>query len=550
VSLKRPDLSVGGWLALGVAAAAGVLVLVGGSSWAGLERISREVALQNDRIHPRTDASASLHRSILRLAIAARSQAMAPSPARERAAFDADQATGQALAVLDRLPKEPDGAELYERIPALVAEYRERARALARVHGDEIAAVEARCRAVREELVPILEAYAALQDRKLHASDRAMGRLRDDALRLLLVGGGVALLVVAATSWLVARAIRRPVRELVGLSRRVAQGDYAGAASLPSTAGAAPRNELAELTEVFGEMARELEERELRIAAQNEELQAQNEELQSQREELQAQNEELRSQADELRRTEDALREADRRKDEFLAVLSHELRNPLAPIVNSLAILTQAPPGSDPARRAREIVQRQVKQLVRLVDDLLDVTRIARGKIELRLGDADLAGIVRHVVDDHRSLLEDAGVRLELALPEAPLPASADPERIAQVVANLVQNAGKFTRRGGSVRVSCATEGPSAVLRVTDDGEGISPELLGRLFVPFVQADGSLARTRGGLGLGLALVKGIVELHGGSVRAASDGPGRGAEFTVELPLAAALQAAAAPTTRG
>jgi signal transduction histidine kinase len=548
--MRRPDLSVGGWLALGVGAAAGVLVLVGGAAWVGLDAIAREVALQNERIHPRTDAAADLHRSILRLAIAARTQAMAPSPVRAQAALDADRAVDRALASLDGLPKEPDGAAIYDRVPVLVTEYRQRARALAAAHGAEVPAVEARGRVVREELSPLLEAYLALQDRKLHESDLAMGRLRDDALRLLLFGSAAALLVVAAASWLVAREIRRPVRALVTLSRTVGQGDYAAAAALPASAGGAPANELAELTEAFGAMARALEQREGRIASQHEELQAQHEEIQSQHEEMHAQNEELQVQADELRRSEQALRDADRRKDEFLAVLSHELRNPLAPISNGLTILATAPLDGEAARRAREIVGRQVRQLVRLVDDLLDVTRIARGKIELRRAETDLADIARHVADDHRALLEAAGVRLEVAVTDEPLRAHADPDRISQAVANLVQNAGKFTRAGGTVRVSCAAEGKVAVLRVADDGEGIPPDLLGRLFSPFVQADGSLARTRGGLGLGLALVKGIVELHGGSVRATSGGPGRGAEFTVALPLADSREVASATTAGG
>ncbi len=204
--------------------------------------------------------------------------------------------------------------------------------------------------------------------------------------------------------------------------------------------------------------------------------------------------------------------------------------------MNGLTLLRHAGPGSPQAARAIEIVTRQVRQLVRLVDDLLDVTRISRGKVELRRVDADLAAIVRHVAEDHRALLEKVGVHLELSVPPGPIRAHADAERLSQVVANLVQNAAKFTPRGGTVLLECSAAGSRATLRVKDDGEGIAPDLLGRLFAPFVQADASLARPRGGLGLGLALVKGLVELHGGSVSASSDGPGRGADFTIVLPL--------------
>ena len=232
------------------------------------------------------------------------------------------------------------------------------------------------------------------------------------------------------------------------------------------------------------------------------------------------------------------LAEADRRKDEFLGVLSHELRNPLAPIRNALHLLAAA--GGDAARaaRARAILERQACHLSRLVDDLLDVTRITRGRIELHRAPLDLGRLARETVDDHRAGCEAAGLRLVLELPEAPITVDGDATRLAQVLGNLLANAAKFTPAGGTVTVAVTVDaGGAAWLRVRDTGEGVDAEILPRLFEPFSQADRSLARTRGGLGLGLAVVKGLVELHGGKVAVSSAGRGAGTEVSVRLPLA-------------
>ncbi|MHB8873506.1 MAG: hybrid sensor histidine kinase/response regulator, partial [Myxococcaceae bacterium] len=237
----------------------------------------------------------------------------------------------------------------------------------------------------------------------------------------------------------------------------------------------------------------------------------------------------------ERKQAEEALHEADRRKNEFLGVLSHELRNPLTPIRNSLYILDRVAPGGEQARRAHSVIDRQVRHLTRLVDDLLDVTRISSGKVRLQRKRLDLADALRRIVDDHRTLLEDRDVTV--ALPDSAVWIDGDAARLAQVVGNLLSNAAKFTPVDGKVSVSLTRVGDRAVLEVADTGLGIDPETLGKLFEPFAQADRSLDRSRGGLGLGLALVKGMVELHGGEVSAHSDGPGRGARFTVKLPLA-------------
>jgi PAS domain S-box-containing protein len=237
-------------------------------------------------------------------------------------------------------------------------------------------------------------------------------------------------------------------------------------------------------------------------------------------------------------RAAEALRESDRRKTEFLATLSHELRNPLAPIQNALWLLDRAEPRGEQAARARQIIQRQVGHLGRLVDDLLDVTRITRGKIHLQRERLDLVDLVARTLEDHKALFAARAVELAADLGELPVWLDADPTRISQVVGNLLQNAAKFTARGGRVEVGVTREPSGTVLvRVRDDGVGIEPALLDRIFEPFTQADDSLHRSGGGLGLGLSLVRGFVELHGGSAVARSEGVGHGAEFLVQLPLA-------------
>ncbi|HEY6098951.1 MAG TPA: ATP-binding protein [Anaeromyxobacter sp.] len=256
----------------------------------------------------------------------------------------------------------------------------------------------------------------------------------------------------------------------------------------------------------------------------------------------------LRRSEERYRIAAESLREADRRKNEFLAVLSHELRNPLAPIHNSLYILDRTAPGGEQERRVKAILHRHVGQLTRLVDDLLDLTRISRNKVQLRPERLEVNELVHRAIEDHRSLFEANGVLLDAQLAPEPIFVLADGPRIGQVIGNLLQNAAKFTARGGRTQVSVERDdaGGRAVLRVADTGVGIAPELIGRLFEPFTQADATLDRRKGGLGLGLALVRSLVELHGGDVSVRSDGVGRGAEFVVRLPLATAGSEAAHP----
>jgi PAS domain S-box-containing protein len=247
----------------------------------------------------------------------------------------------------------------------------------------------------------------------------------------------------------------------------------------------------------------------------------------------------------ELRRAEEALREANRRKDDFLAVLSHELRNPLAPIRNAVAVLQRAEPGSEQTVRARQVIDRQVAHISRLVDDLLDVSRIAQGKLRLIRERVCLREIVRRTVDDHRILF--ARRKIALTLEEGAQGwVQGDSTRLGQVIGNLLQNAAKFTDAGGRVAVTLDEEAESAVIRVRDDGAGMDRETQDGLFLPFVQAEKTLDRTLGGLGLGLSLAKSIVELHGGSIAASSAGLGHGSEFVVRLPVAPGRAVSPAP----
>jgi PAS domain S-box-containing protein len=234
----------------------------------------------------------------------------------------------------------------------------------------------------------------------------------------------------------------------------------------------------------------------------------------------------------------EALRVADRRKDEFLAMLAHELRNPLAPIRNATQILHQVNSDNPAVAMASAMLERQVQHMVRLVDDLLDVSRITRGRIELRRGRVELGAAVSDAVEAARPLFTRQDQALAVTVPSGPIYLDADPSRLAQIIGNLLNNASKFTPRGGHVGLSVSRENGNAVIRVKDDGIGIAPEERSRIFELFAQVDTSLERSQSGLGIGLTLVKNLVELHGGSVEAASEGVGKGSEFTVRLPAIA------------
>jgi PAS domain S-box-containing protein len=235
------------------------------------------------------------------------------------------------------------------------------------------------------------------------------------------------------------------------------------------------------------------------------------------------------------KRAEEALRDADRKKDEFIALLAHELRNPLAPIRNGLHVMRLAAGDADAVGEARAMMERQLGHMVRLIDDLLDVSRISRNKMELRRSRVALAEVVGSAIETARPLIDAGGHTLSVALPDQPVFLDADLTRMAQVLGNLLTNSAKYTEPGGHIRLTAERRGGDALISVRDDGIGIPAESLRSIFDMFSQVDRSIERSTGGLGIGLALVKGLVEMHGGAVTAESEGPGRGSTFTVRLP---------------
>ncbi|MET0980500.1 MAG: ATP-binding protein, partial [Telluria sp.] len=237
-----------------------------------------------------------------------------------------------------------------------------------------------------------------------------------------------------------------------------------------------------------------------------------------------------------LRRIAADLSEADHRKSEFLATLAHELRNPLAPLRTGLDLMRMAPGDAVTAARVHAMMDRQLGQLIHLVDDLLDIARITRGRIELKKEPVDLRVAVSMALETSSAPIHAGGHALEVNLPDEPLPLVADLTRLVQVLSNLLNNAAKYTPAGGRIRVSCWREEDQAMVAVTDSGVGIAPEAIGSVFDMFTQVRSSLDRAQGGLGIGLSLVRRLVELHGGRVRADSAGRGQGSTFTVSLPL--------------
>jgi signal transduction histidine kinase len=276
-----------------------------------------------------------------------------------------------------------------------------------------------------------------------------------------------------------------------------------------------------EVRKLNEELERRVRERTAAFVAANEELQNEI----AERKQLEAS---LQQRAEELA-------EAHRAKDQFLAMLGHELRNPLAPIRNAVVAMRLRETEDPLLQRARDVIERQVQHLSRLVDDLLDVSRITRGRIELRKEPVDLAAIAEHAVETARAAIQAGEQELTVRRPPEPLWCEGDPMRLEQVITNLLHNAAKYTEPGGQIWLTLERS-DYAVLRVRDTGRGIPPEMLPQVFDLFVQANPSLDRAQGGLGLGLTLVRSLVEMHGGTVAAYSDGPGRGSEFVIRLPL--------------
>lgn len=246
-----------------------------------------------------------------------------------------------------------------------------------------------------------------------------------------------------------------------------------------------------------------------------------------------------------LRESQAMLREADRRKDAFLATLAHELRNPLAPIRNGLQVMRLAGSDAGAVERSREMIERQLGQMVRLIEDLLDVSRITRGTIELRKHRMHLQDAILSAVETSRPVIDSLGHELTVSIPEEPIALDADLTRLSQAFANILHNAAKYTDKGGRIALHADRKGACAVVSVSDTGIGIHPEMLPTIFGLFMQGDPTQKNARGGLGVGLSLVKQLVEGHGGTIEARSDGPGRGSEFVITLPLLEAPSVAGA-----
>jgi two-component system CheB/CheR fusion protein len=251
----------------------------------------------------------------------------------------------------------------------------------------------------------------------------------------------------------------------------------------------------------------------------------------------------IRTDVTALKRAESEAREAVDQRDRFLAMLSHELRNPLAAIVNSIDVIGRVGHQSDEAARWFPVIERRARHMARLLDDLLDVARVTQGKIEIRQQPLDLATTLSSALEEIRGIFADRQLELIVEPPATPIPVNGDPARLQQVQVNLLMNAAKYTPAGGRVWYSVGTEGQSAVIRVRDTGTGMTPDVLRRAFEPFVQADETLDRADGGIGVGLTLVRAIVERHSGTIEAHSGGLGKGSEFIVRLPLSAPVEAA-------
>jgi len=359
-----------------------------------------------------------------------------------------------------------------------------------------------------EYVQPIMQNGEMLGTIYLRATYDLVGRVRAYLgifALVILLGMTVALV----SSMALQKVITEPLDAMAKVAHQVIdRRDYS------LRAGAFGRDEIGMVVAAFNNMLDEVESREKALQATNSALSAEIKVRKS---------------------AEAALREADRRKDEFLATLAHELRNPLAPIRHAVKIL-DVPGASDGQREwSREVIARQVQHMALLLDDLLDVSRITRGRLDLRKDYVSLQALVAAAVEPARPLIEAKHHSLEVALPSAPVELEVDPLRMSQALSNLLTNAAKYTDAGGTIKVRAALEPDGLAIRVQDNGIGLSAAAIPNLFAMFSQVDSVIDRAEGGLGIGLALVKGLLALHGGTVEASSDGVGHGSEFVIRLP---------------
>jgi signal transduction histidine kinase/ActR/RegA family two-component response regulator len=340
---------------------------------------------------------------------------------------------------------------------------------------------------------------------------RARYQLRERLKNYLMIQGAVmaASLFFAAliSTWLRA-AFTKPILEITRVARDVMQRRDFSLRAKKTT-----NDEIGVLADAFNDMLNEVERR---------------------AKALDESNRILEHEMMERRGAEQALRTADRRKDEFLATLAHELRNPLAPLLNGIEILRSANSNPNVSQKARDIMERQLKQMVRLVDDLLDVSRITTGKLAIKKERVELQTVMRSAVESSGSFIEKCGHILKTEMPTSSIFLDVDPVRLAQVFSNLLNNAAKYTNRGGHITFAAGMEEGRIAVKVSDDGIGISSDMLPRIFDMFTQADYSLERSHAGLGVGLSLSRRLIELHGGTIEAHSEGVDRGSTFIVRL----------------
>ncbi len=348
---------------------------------------------------------------------------------------------------------------------------------------------------------------------------RAKYELADRVVDYLLILGGVMLVslaVAALVSFWLQGTVTGPILAVTDVARRIVDDRDFNLRAAKTT-----EDEVGTLVDAFNSMLAEVSERQ---------------------QALEDSNRKLHQESEERKNAEISLRLADKHKDEFLATLAHELRNPLAPMVNALGLMQSQNATRETREEARAIIHRQLSHMIRLVDDLLDVSRISRGKLTIRREPIALANVLENAVDTVRPLLERERQTLSIEIPERPIFMQADPVRLSQVFANLLNNASRYTQSGGNIALAAKVTGNAAEVTVIDNGKGIAAEDLAGIFAMFAQDQDAGQRVQAGLGVGLALAKRLVELHGGSIEAASPGPGQGSTFTVRLPVKAALTA--------
>jgi len=373
---------------------------------------------------------------------------------------------------------------------------------------------------------PIVQNDEVLGTVYLQASYDLADRLRD---YLVILGSVllVSLLVALVVSVALANNVTGPVRAITDVARQVIERRDFNLRARRTT-----QDEIGVLVDAFNTMLAEVGQRAADIETSNRALQQETEER---------------------RLAETALRVADQRKDEFLATLAHELRNPLAPMVNAIGLMKATNADSSVTKRAQSIIERQLSQMVRLVDDLLDVSRITSGKLTVRKEPLQLADVVQSAVDTARPVLDDRRHTLTVRLPAEPVYLQADSVRLSQVFSNLLNNAAKYSEPGRHISLRAEVDGTLVRVRIDDQGIGIAPETLRSIFDMFTQGDSASERSLSGLGVGLALAKRLIELHGGTIAAESDGVGKGSSFVVTLPVMVALAsqraAPAAPTAQ-